>query len=88
MKLMSYALIGIFMAVTYFVFMPLFALALLILILYIVWRIYDFIQRMRTPHGKRIKHTLLRGYLSEKYGRDGGNVYKDMVKELKKHGYR
>ena len=88
MRAWMYAVIGIFLVATYYLLQWLFDIAIFVIILYVIWRIYDFIQRLRTPHGKRIKHRMLKGYLTNKYGKDGTNIYKDMVKEMKKSGYR
>ena len=88
MKIWLYAVIGIFLVATYYLLQWLFDIAIFVIILYVIWRVYDFIQRMRTPHGKRIKHTRLKGFLKQKYGNEGGKIYKDMVHEMRKSGYR
>jgi hypothetical protein len=42
-----------------------------------------------TPKGKRIRHGALRGHLDTEYGTtEGGKLYKEMVGELRKRGYR
>jgi CDP-diglyceride synthetase len=88
MGLWAYVGVGIFLVVTYFLLPWAFNLGILVVILYIIWRLYDFIQRLRTPHGKRIKHGMLKSFLKNKYGKDGTGVYKEMVKEMRKKGYR
>lgn len=88
MGLWAYVGIGIFLVVTYFLLPWAFNLGILVVILYIIWRIYNFIQRILTPKGKRIKHGMLKSFLKNKYGKDGTGVYKEMVKEMRKKGYR
>jgi hypothetical protein len=89
MKFWTYVALAIFLAVTYFFFVPIFALSIALIILYVVWKLYNFIQRLRTPHGKRIKHRMLRSFLQGKYGdKDGTVIYRDMVRDLKGKGYR
>lgn len=89
MKFWTYVGLAIFLAITYFFFVPIFALSILIIILYVVYRLYNFIQRLRTPHGKRIKHRMLKSFLQGKYGdKDGTVIYRDMVRDLKGKGYR
>jgi predicted membrane protein len=83
-----YIIIGIFLLITYFFFPVFFGLGVLFIILYITYRVYKIVQRFRTPHGKRIKHKLLHGYLTERYGKEGNSIYKEMVQELKNKGYR
>jgi hypothetical protein len=73
----------------YFLFNPFFYLALLLLIL---WFLYKFLmplyRKSVTPQGKRINHKMLRGYMTEKYGKDEGvKIYKDFVRNLRNKGY-
>jgi len=56
--------------------------------MYIFIKIIFFVQKMRIPKGKRIKHKLLKGFLKQKYGSEGKSVYKEAVKELNKEGYK
>lgn len=89
MNLWIYAGLIIGLAVTYFLVGWLFGLLVFLLILYIIYRIYRMVERMMTPHGRRIKHGLLRGHLTQEYGtKEGGKLYKEMVGELRKRGYR
>ena len=89
MKFKWYIVIGIFLLITYFLFPILFGLAIFFIIVYIIYKIYNIIQRFRTPHGKRIKHGLLKSYLEAKYGRrEGDSLYKEFISELRKKGYR
>jgi len=89
MKWIRYIIAGIVTVFFYFVFPPFFYLILVIIILYIIYRIYKIISRWRIPKGKRIKHAKLRGFLSQKYGKSEGiKIYKEMVQELRKDGYK
>jgi hypothetical protein len=73
---------------TYFLAYPLFILMWVIIILYIVYRFaYKPIKRLTTPKGMRIKHKMLKGYFTQKYGDEGTQMYKETVKTLRKRGY-
>lgn len=73
----------------YYLLNPLFWVFALIFLFLILYRIYLLIERLSTPKGMRIKHGLLRGYLENEYGpKEGGKVYKEMVGEMRKRGYR
>lgn len=89
MKLWHLIGLGILLAILYFFFPIFFALAVFIIIIYIIYRISKIIMRWQTPKGKRIKHTLLKSHLETKYGKkEGDGLYKDFVSELRKKGYR
>jgi hypothetical protein len=80
--------LGIGLAIFYFFIPALFILCVALIIIYIIYRINKFIRWKTTPKGKRIKHKLLRSHLNAKYGKEGDGIYKEMVSELKKEGYR
>lgn len=86
MKWWHYIALGVLITIG-FVVIP--ALVVLIIILYIIYRVRKWVIRIRTPKGMRIKHKLLSGYLENKYGKkEGKHIYSDMIKELKQKGYR
>ncbi len=81
--------LGIFLAVTYFFFMEIFIIAIILIVSYISYKVTKILIRWRTPKGMRIKHGLLRAHLETKYGkREGKGIYTEIVKELKGKGYR
>lgn len=88
MRAWIYGILGIFLIATYYLIQWVFNLSIVIILVYVLYRFYDWYMRIHTPKGKRIKHKLLKSYLNQKYGREGGNIYRDMVKEMKKNGYR
>ena len=60
-----------------------------ILILFFVSIGYRLYKKWSIPRGHHINHGLLRGYLSETYGdQEGGKLYKRLVRELNRKGYR
>lgn len=86
-KLWAGIIIG--MVVLYYLINWLFVLCLLLVIIYILYLVFRFLERQMTPHGKRIRHGALRGHLETEYGtKEGGKLYKEMVGELRKKGYR
>ena len=78
----------VFLIASYYLFYSLFTLLAFLFIMYIFIKIIFFVQKMRIPKGKRIKHKLLKGFLKQKYGSEGKSVYKEAVKELNKEGYK
>lgn len=60
----------------------------LVFILVLIHGIYGMVRGMFVPRGHRIKHRMLKDYLTHKYGRDGTAIYKGMVEQLRKKGYR
>lgn len=89
MKLWMVIAMGIGLALAYFLIPPVFWLCILILIVYVVYRLYRLLERWMTPQGKRIRHGALKGHLEKNYGtREGSRLYKEMVGELRKKGYR
>lgn len=80
---------GVWLAISYYLLSWAFWLSILVLIVYILYRLYHFVERAMTPHGKRIRHGMLKGHLEAEYGtREGGKLYKEMVTELRRKGYR
>ena len=68
---------------------PLFALLLILVIIYTCYRLYRWFEHHVAPPGKKIRHGALRGHLEENYGvKEGGRLYKDMVRELRHRGYK
>ena len=89
MKIWHFIALGVFFLVTYYVIPVLFWLAVLIIIVYVLYRLYRLVERMMTPKGMRIRHGALRGHLEHEYGtREGRKLYREMVGELRKKGYR
>jgi hypothetical protein len=89
MRLWQFIFIGISLAILYFSINWVFWLALLLIIVYIIYRAYRLIERWTTPKGHRIRHGMLRGHLEQEYGtHEGSKLYKEMVGELRKKGYR
>ena len=85
----AYVGIFIFLAGAYLLFMEVFILAIFIIIIYVIYRITKASWMSKAPAGKRIKHGMLRGHLSQQYGtKEGNKVYKEMVKGLRDKGYR
>jgi len=89
MSLWPWVGLGILLVVTYYFVGWLFGLIVLLLIVYIIYRLYRWFERLSTPHGKRIRHGMLRGHLQQQYGtKEGDKVYKEIVGKLRKEGYR
>jgi len=89
MKFWYLIAIVLFLVATYFLAGWLFGLSVFVIIVYVSYRIYRLIERLATPHGRRIKHGLLKGHLEAEYGTaQGKKLYKEMVGELRKKGYR
>lgn len=89
MRLWMLAAGGIWLALSYFLLNWAFWLSILAIVIYIIYVIKNIIERWMTPHGKRIKHGMLRGHLQNEYGtKDGGKIYKEIVGELRQRGYR
>ena len=89
MKLWIFIGLLIALVVAYYLVNWVFWLAILGIIIWLLYTLYRFIERMMTPHGKRIRHGALRGHLQEEYGtKEGGKLYREMVGELRKKGYR
>jgi len=89
MKLYFWVGLLIALIVAYYLVNWVFWLAVLAVVLWGCYTLYRFMQRLMTPHGKRIRHSALRGHLQQEYGtREGGKLYREMVSELRKQGYR
>jgi hypothetical protein len=82
-------LLCIGMTFAYFLLYPVFVLGVLLIILYVVGKIfYPMYKRSVTPEGKRINHHMLRGYMNEKYGKEEGkHIYKQFIDTLRRRGY-
>ncbi len=82
-------IIGIILIITYLLIMPLFILSMFIIFIYFFYKIgYPIIRKHSTPSGRRIKHKELKGYIEQKYGKEGGkDVYKEVVDVLRRKGY-
>lgn len=89
MRLITLAILLGWLVVSYYVLNWAFYLSMLVIILYFLLRLYRLIQRWTAPPGHRIKHGLLKGHLEQEYGtKEGGKLYKEMVRELHRKGYR
>lgn len=66
-------------------FIPVLWLPIILIVLYLV---FTNVRRFFVPKGHRIKHRMLKDYLTNKYGSDGKGVYKDIVASLRRRGYR
>jgi len=89
MGFLRYIGIGAYLLITYYLFPQLFILGMLLVVIYIAYRITKKIRYWSIPRGRRIKHGMLKGYMQEKYGKDEGvRCYKETVKELNRKGYR
>jgi len=72
----------------YYLIPILYWLLIVIMIIYISYKLYRWLDRKMNP-GKRIKHNMLKHYMTNKYGKDEGvRIYKDTVSELNKKGYK
>lgn len=81
--------IGVLMVILFFLWIVLFALGLVCILVYILFRCYQWIERLQAPEGKRIQHRRLKGYLEGTYGTtEGKSLYKEIIETLKKDGYR
>ena len=60
----------------------------LVFILVLIHGIYGSVRKLFIPRGHRIKHNMLKDHLTNRYGRDGAKIYKGLVDELRKKGYR
>ena len=89
MRTWLYVGVGIWLLISYYLLNWAFWLTLFFFIIYILYVIYRWIERLMTPKGHRIKHGMLRGHLQSEYGtREGGKLYKEIVSELRRKGYR
>lgn len=89
MKFWHLIALGVALLVLYFILNPVFYVVLLFVIIWVIYKLYLLIERWMTPHGKRIKHGLLRGHLEAQYGtKEGNKLYKQTVTTLRKKGYR
>jgi len=89
MRLVTLAILLGWLVISYYVLNWAFCLSMLAIILYLLFRVYRLVQRWMTPPGHRIKHGLLRGHLEQEYGtKEGGKLYKELVGELHRKGYR
>ena len=84
----KYVIWGIALIVSYYFIPFLYYLLILIMALNITFKIYRWYDRRMNP-GKRIRHSMLRNYMINKYGKDDGvKTYRDTVSELRKKGYK
>lgn len=89
MKLWYYVGLGIWLLISYYFIPGLFYLTILILAIWLFYRLYRYLEHQMAPPGKRIKHGLLKGHLQQEYGiKEGSGLYKEMVSELRRRGYR
>lgn len=89
MRIWLYLVIGIVLISTYYFLDWLFWLSILIIGLYVFYRFYRWLEHVMAPPGHRIKHGLLKGHLQQEYGtHEGRRLYKEMVGELRRKGYR
>jgi len=85
----AYVGVFIFLAVTYLFLMPLFIISVIILCIIITYKVLHFFWYHHAPPGKRMRHGMLKGHLSQQYGtKEGTKIYHEIVKGLRKEGYR
>jgi len=89
MRLWMWVGLGIWLLLSYFLLPAFFYLTILIIIIWLFYILYRYLERRMAPPGKRIRHGPLRGHLQQEYGtKEGTKLYKEMVFSLRKKGYR
>jgi len=79
---------GIGIIIGYYLVPALYWVLIAVMAVYIIYKLYRIADRKMNP-GKRIKHSMLKNYMVNKYGKDEGvRIYRDTVSELNKKGYK